>query len=261
MHITAAEQTHYHRHGYFTRTSQFTPAELDDLRSAVQRIQARIDDLARNGTTYVLDGKRFVDSNGTTIQFEHETGSQTLRVIEPAHLHDARIEALIDDERLVLPMQALVGTPELALWTVKLNIKSPRHGSGFGWHQDSPYWMHDCDHVDQLPNVMLLLDEQTENNGCFRIIPGSHAHGILPGTNDGTQLGGFFTDPQCFDAATAHAMVLPAGSLVFFDPHVIHGSQPNNSDQPRRALIFTYQPGGYATLKLGDHRPVRTTPT
>jgi ectoine hydroxylase-related dioxygenase (phytanoyl-CoA dioxygenase family) len=44
-------------------------------------------------------------------------------------------------------------------------------------------------------------------------------------------------------------MIVPAGSLVFFNPHAVHGSFPNDSDRPRRALVLTYQPAGYPTLK------------
>jgi ectoine hydroxylase-related dioxygenase (phytanoyl-CoA dioxygenase family) len=42
---------------------------------------------------------------------------------------------------------------------------------------------------------------------------------------------------------------VPAGSLVFFSPHTVHGSGPNRSNQARRALIVTYQPAGFPTLK------------
>ena len=42
---------------------------------------------------------------------------------------------------------------------------------------------------------------------------------------------------------------MPAGSLLFFSPHTVHGSEPNESDQPRRALLFTYQPGGERMFK------------
>jgi ectoine hydroxylase len=45
-------------------------------------------------------------------------------------------------------------------------------------------------------------------------------------------------------------MAAPAGSLLFFSPHVVHGSPPNRSDRPRRALIMTYQPAGNRMLKL-----------
>ena len=43
---------------------------------------------------------------------------------------------------------------------------------------------------------------------------------------------------------------MPAGSLVFFSPHSVHGSKPNASDERRRALVLTYQPGGHRMFKV-----------
>jgi ectoine hydroxylase-related dioxygenase (phytanoyl-CoA dioxygenase family) len=51
-------------------------------------------------------------------------------------------------------------------------------------------------------------------------------------------------------------MVVAAGSLVFFSPHSVHGSLPNRSDRPRRALVLTYQPAGHPMLKSGVVRNV-----
>jgi len=236
--------------GYLVRRAVFDAEEIEALRAAAERTVAAAACRSREGRTYVLDGKRFVDVDGATVQFEHAPGSGTIRVIEPAHVFDAAWQALVDDPRIVEPMRRLVGAPAVALWTDKLNLKRPREGSGFRWHQDSPYWIHDCAHVDQLPNVMVLLDDADADNGALGMIPGSHRRGPLPGTDDGTQLGGFFTDPACFDAATAVYMEAPAGSLVFFSPHVVHGSLPNRSDRHRRALIMTYQPAGNRMLKV-----------
>jgi ectoine hydroxylase len=248
--LTAAECARYAADGFLIRERVFEAAEVEDLREAAECTVAAATERSRHGRTYWLDGKRFVDVDGATVQFEHARESETVRVIEPVHMFDARWEALVDDPRIVTPMCALVGAPAVALWTAKLNLKRPREGSGFRWHQDSPYWIHDCGHVDQLPNVMVVLDDATAANGALRMIPGSHRQGRLPGTDDGTQLGGFFTDPASFDEATAVAMAAPAGSLVFFSPHVVHGSLPNRSDQPRRALIMTYQPAGHRMLKV-----------
>lgn len=186
-----------------------------------------------------------------TIQFEHAPDSDTVRVIEPIHHLDARLDALVRDPRLTAPVGNIIGTDRLAVWTNKLNLKRPREGSGFGWHQDSPYWVHDSDHVDLLPNVMVLLDEARLDNGCFQVIAGSHRQGCLPGTDNGTQLGGFFTDPASFCMDDAVSMEADAGSLVFFSPHSVHGSGPNESDRPRRALILTYQPADFPMLKTG----------
>jgi ectoine hydroxylase len=172
------------------------------------------------------------------------------------HELDAALGALLDDPRIVEPMRDLVGSERVAIWTDKLNLKRPFEGSGFGWHQDSPYWVHDCDHVDQLPNVLVAIDAASEDNGCFRVIRGSHTRGCLAGINDGSQLGGFYTDPELFDERQQVAMAVPAGSLVFFNPHSVHGSFANLSAQPRRALVLTYQPAGYPMLKSKQVRNV-----
>ena len=87
-------------------------------------------------------------------------------------------DAILDDPRIVEPMRDLVGSERVAVFTDKLNLKRPREGSGFRWHQDSPYWTHACSHVDLLPNVMLTLDDAHEGNGCFRVVRGSHRRGL-----------------------------------------------------------------------------------
>jgi hypothetical protein len=249
MRLSELEQRNYAADGFLIRASAFTPMEVETLRDAVERAALRAMQLAESGATYVLDGKRFVDSGYTTVQFEPESGSDTIRVVEPVHELDDRLSNLLDDIRIVEPMRDLVGAEHLAVGTDKLNLKRPFEGSGFGWHQDSPYWVHDCDHVDQLPNVLIALDAASEENGCFRVIRGSHTRGCLAGINDGSQLGGFYTDPALFDEQQQVPMIVPAGSLVFFNAHSVHGSLPNNSAEPRRALVLTYQPAGFPMLK------------
>ena len=247
--LTSNERRAWHDDGFFVRRQQFGAAELVALRESVEQAAAAIALRAPEGAAYALDGHRFVDCGHTTVQFEHQPGSTALRVIEPLAEHHPALAQLLGDERLVVPMQALVGSRQLAHWTDKLNLKRPGEGSGFGWHQDAPYWVHDCAHVARLPNVMLLLDDADTTNGCLRIVRGSHRGGILDGRSDGTQLAGFYTHQRHVDPRQNVAVAAPAGSLVFFSPFVIHGSEPNCSARPRRAYIATYQPGGHPNLK------------
>ncbi len=248
--LTLEERRRYDRDGFLVREAVLAAAELGRLRAAAERTAAAAATLADGGHSYQLDGNRFVDAGYVTVQFEHRPGSHSVRVVEPAHVFDPAWDALLDDVRLVAPMRTLTGADRVAVWTSKLNLKRPREGSGFRWHQDSPYWIHDSDDVDHLPNVMVALDDASAANGCLRVIRGSHRHGCLPGTADGSQLGGFFTDPACIDESSQVLLEVPAGSLVFFSPHVVHGSLPNGSDQPRRALIATYQPADRPMLKI-----------
>lgn len=242
--------------GYVVREAVFSGPELQCLREGAESAARQALALTTSGRTYFLDGKRFVDVGHMTVQFEHSAEGNVIRVIEPVHELAASLDALIDDLRITVPMRTLVGSEEIALWTDKLNLKRAGVGSGFGWHQDSPYWVHDCSHVDRLPNVFLNFDDADAGNGCLRIVRGSHKRGCLPGCNDGTRLGGFFTDPSAFDECDAVDLEVPAGSLVFFNPHAVHGSSINCSSRPRRAIILTYQPAGFPTLKAREYRNV-----
>jgi ectoine hydroxylase-related dioxygenase (phytanoyl-CoA dioxygenase family) len=248
--LSPGERRAWDEDGFFIRAGVFGEDDLAALRDAAERVAVRAGDAARTcEETYQIDGNRYCQAAGATIQFEHRPGSQTIRVIEPFHHLEPVFDSLIDDPRLVEPMRDLVGRDRVSLFTDKLNFKRPREGSRFRWHQDSPYWAHFARHIDRLPNVMLALDDATERNGCLRVIAGSHREGLLPGCRGEERLAPLFTDPRCFDVSRARAAQMAAGSLLFFSPHTVHGSAPNESDQPRRALLFTYQPGGERMFK------------
>ena len=50
---------------------------------------------------------------------------------------------------------------------------------------------------------------------------------------------------------------MPAGSLLFFSPHTVHGSEPNETGLARRALVLTYQPAGHPMFKAPGVRDAR----
>ncbi len=253
--LTELERAAWKHDGFFVRPAIFEPDETARLRDAAESV-ARAADAALpvSEEQYVIDGNEYVEAviaeQAATVQLEHQPGSRTVRVIEPVHpLHPA-FGALVDDPRLTVPMRGLIGSDAVAIFTDKMNLKRPREGSRFEWHQDSPYWTHFCDHTDQLPNVMIALDDAHEGNGCFRVIRGSHTRGPLPGREGDGVLGPLFTRPDQFDEADAVLAEVPAGSAVFFSPHTVHGSKPNRSDEPRRALVLTYQPAGLRMFKV-----------
>ena len=262
LELTDDERERYEEDGFFARASVFGPEDLERLRAAAERVAASAKraalakadaverDEASEGHDYRIDGNRYVEAADATVQYEHTEGSETIRVIEPFHHLDPVFEGLVEDPRLVVPLCGVLDAERIALWTDKINLKRPREGSGFRWHQDSPYWSHVCSHCDQLPNVMITLDDADRDNGCFRVIRGSHAQGFLPGIQDGSALGPLFTDPEVFDERDEWLAELPAGSLVVFSAHTVHGSQPNESDRARRAIVLTYQPADEPMFKL-----------
>ena len=260
--LCARERRAWDEDGFFVREAVFGVEELTVFREAAERCVHRATaGLSERGGAYAIDGNRYQEVAGSTVQFEHDPETRTLRVIEPFHHLDPCFDALIDDPRLVEPARDLIGDERVALYTDKLNLKRPREGSGFRWHQDSPYWAHFASELDRLPNAMLALDDAGLHNGCFRVIRASHRRGPLPGLEGQGTLGPLFTDPRYFDAAQQVPMVVPAGSLVFFSPHTVHGSLPNDSDSLRRAIVLTYQPGGRRMFKVDAKREAGLEPS
>jgi ectoine hydroxylase-related dioxygenase (phytanoyl-CoA dioxygenase family) len=259
LRLTPAERRAWEEDGFFLRRGVFVQDELADLRVAAERVVTiGMAAAVAPDEDYAIDGNRYVEAAGSTIQLEHREGSSTVRVMEPFHHLDPRFDALLDDPRITEPMRELVGDEQICVFTDKLNLKRPREGSGFRWHQDSPYWVFDCPHVDRLPNVMLLLDDASPENGCLQVVRGSHRQGLLPGLEGQGTLGPLFTDPRAFDERLAVPAAAPAGSLLFFSPHTVHGSKPNTSSLPRRACVLTYQPGGHRMFKLDAKRDARS---
>jgi len=263
--LTEAESLAYERDGFFVRKAIFDSREVRAFQEASETV-ARLAErgAATSRDRYAIDGHEYVETMlaacASTVQMEHHPGSHVIRVIEPFHHLHPVFHALVDDPRLVEPMAGLVGAPRVALFTDKMNLKRPREGSRFFWHQDSPYWAHFCDHLDQLPNVLVALDDAALDNGCLRVIRGSHRRGLLPGREGEGRLGPLFTHPEAFDESQQVPAVVPAGSAVFFSPHTVHGSEPNTSDRPRRAVVLTYQPADKRMFKVDAVRNAGVSP-
>ena len=245
--LDAAERTAYRERGYVVRPAVFRPAELAELGAALERVHERVSAAAGTPTASVerVDGRRYQDLCGSRVKWEWDeagVNAGAVRSMEPFLHLDPALAALARDPRLVEPMRSLIGG-DVDLFTDKLNFKRPG-GSPFPWHQDTPYWAFGCAHLDRLASVQLYVDEASVENGCLWMIPGSHRAGVLPTYQDRGVLGRLYTDLEHVEGSP-EALVAPAGSLVFFDGSVVHGSRSNRSAQSRRAVILTYQPAGH----------------
>ena len=56
--------------------------------------------------------------------------------------------------------------------------------------------------------------------------------------------GGNEMDLSRFDFSQLVALEVPAGSVVLLGSLLVHRSQPNRSEDDRRALLYSYQPAG-----------------
>jgi len=261
--LTPEEIDRYRKQGFVVREGVIPEARLEVLREAVEEIHVRISERAALGAApdvgsdERIDGRRYQQILDSVVKWEWRDGSPDIRSMEPVHHLHAQIDALLDAPSLVGPCAQLLGCGSLSLFTDKLNFKRPG-GSPFPWHQDAPYWSFGCDHVDQLVSLQLYLDAATIESGCLWMIPGSHRYGTLPAPRDRGVLGRLYTDTDSSPLAELDPVPIeaPAGSVIFFDGHVVHGSKGNRSAADRRALVLTYQPSGHARWNRPDERRI-----
>ena len=259
MRFTADERLRYHRDGFIVRARAFA-ADVDELRAVVEDVIAAVVARARRpeaGHEFTLsDGHRMQFSSNTLIQWEWADGSREVRLIEPfTHLHP-RFDRLWSDPRLVEPMRDALGADAVAPYTCKLNLKRPREGSQFPWHQDYPYWYaFTPTTAHEIATAILFLDDAMAENGALRVLPGSHRRGPAPrDPRDPTK---FLADPARLDTSAEHLVEAPAGSLLLLPSLLVHRSEPNTSERQRRALLLSFQPAGRPRQRELEWRPER----
>lgn len=162
-------------------------------------------------------------------------GAATTGVILGMTAGSAIVKAANADPRLVAPLQAIMG-PDIEFLSDKLVFKSNDLGFGSPWHQDWHYWR-----GQHKVSVWIALDDATPENGCLKMLPGSHHRVVtMNGKGDGK---GFDLrmDPKDVDESKVAVLRAAAGTAVVFHDLALHASFPNTSGADRWALISTYR--------------------
>ncbi len=171
-----------------------------------------------------------------------------LLAFDTAFLNIARMPVILD------MVEQLIG-PNFALWNSSFFAKPARIGTKTPWHQDGEYWpirpLATC-------SVWIAVDAATLENGCLRVVPGSHRRREIGKHNfndaDGLSLPLEIRRDE-FDASTAHDIILDAGQVSLHDIYLIHGSEPNRSGRSRRGMTLRYMPTTSRYCRdLGDAR-------
>jgi ectoine hydroxylase-related dioxygenase (phytanoyl-CoA dioxygenase family) len=143
------------------------------------------------------------------------------------------------NERIVGALREIVGEHVIFL-SDKLVRKDAATDFASPWHQDWPYW-----EGSHKFSVWIALDAATRENGCLKVVPGSHRRGEMAhggAANDGL---GFSNrlDAETLDENEAVPVAVGAGAAVIFHDLLFHASYPNTSGRDRWALISTYKNG------------------
>ena len=147
------------------------------------------------------------------------------------HLSFAFLDALAHNTTIVDAMEDLIG-PDIALWASVMFIKEPSSKQYVSWHQDATYM--GLDSVD-FPTPWIALSPSNIETGCMTMISGSHKLEIRK-HEDTYAENNILTRGQVIpnvDENKAVDLILRPGEMSIHHGAIIHGSQPNNSDQRR----------------------------
>lgn len=171
----------------------------------------------------------------TTFQ---DDGLPVLRKIELVNKYSELFERLPRHPDLVALVERVLG-PDFLLFRNTLMLKPGNHGSAHGLHQDSSYWY--MEPATQI-TVSIALTDATAENGCFQVIPGSHKSELQEWGEIWREDKDSLTDRDDIDLSTLRQMPLEAGSAIFFDSKLVHGSGPNTTPHPRNTALYAYFP-------------------
>ena len=126
-------------------------------------------------------------------------------------------------------------------------LSKPAYGPPLYWHQDYMNW-NSPEAATPWPTVIFLsyyMTDTTRQNGCLRVIPGTHRkridlHGTLPDAH-GSEIQAIedLDDPVFMDREDAIDVPLKAGDLIIADARLMHGAWPNRTAQ-RRTLVLAW---------------------
>lgn len=229
--VTPGQVQFYREQGYLVVENLFTPEECDQLNEHVRDI---------------VEGRvKLTDPH--EIRMEPDAEEQGLLTPENRydylfkighHMHhcDEMFRYSAAHPRIVAVLQALIG-PDIKCVQTMFIDKPPNIGVGQPFHQDSWYLKTD---PDTLTAAWVACDDVDEENGCLRVIPGSHKEPIHQHEKPEDPAKRIYAEVAGSEERAKVVLPLKKGSGVLFPGHMLHSSGNNHTTRKRRAFVAHY---------------------
>ncbi|MCL4507797.1 MAG: phytanoyl-CoA dioxygenase family protein [Chloroflexi bacterium] len=254
--LTQGQIDFFNTEGYLIHDDVFDPHDLAPLRREFEeRIDRKIAALLAEGKLRNTYADQPFERRLTSIYRDsRENGEAVIAELEgPAgggH-HGIEMFRTITHPSLLAVVESLVGPEIIGSSVYRIRPKIPGIGRGIvPWHQDSGYFMQQCDNQTIITCWIPLVDATAEN-GCMQILPRAHRQGLVTHHTGGNA--GFLViedgdlPPSPSKPVVAEA---PLGGAVFMTNLTPHCSTPNRSDVIRWSVDLRYQ-GAEAPNNVG----------
>ncbi len=234
-HISEAQWGEFYRKGYLKLGRTLEEQDLADL-------QARIDEIMLGQ----IDTSKFsmqLDGGGDYSNFKStkmgcQESTTKYRKIQGLE-HDPRFLAFMRQPIFREVCERIYGAHvDITMFRAMFMNKPAQQGTHLPWHQDGGQnWKLDRDPV---ATVWTALDPATRANGCVKVVPGSHHLGLL------SKHGHVIDEAQQQKLCNPENVIyleLAAGESMLLHNLLLHASEINTTEIPRRAFSVCYLDG------------------
>jgi hypothetical protein len=217
--LSATERARYERDGYVIPSFRLPSARVDAMRATLDKL--------------IADNPGVRPEKLVSAHVEGDNGEGVKG--------SADFLALAREPEIVELVSSVLGD-DVILWGCHVFCKPGGDGYETPWHQDGHYWpirpLATC-------TAWVALDRSDRENGCLRVIPGSHAnrqlHEHLHEDRSDLVLNQRMADGT-FDEADAVDLELEPGQMSLHDVYMIHGAAANRSPRRRAGVALRYMP-------------------
>lgn len=250
----------YWEYGFYVLEDVIKTQEIGELREEFERLLERAPSSSTSTTDNNARVLEFDDVERKLFHFvkplsDPYGGTQAtnsryqVRISEPPIPEDAPDEVLLQIGGILQfldPCLRIYGHPNLLRMAEAVNgedftpfneviwLKQPKFGAAVAWHQDgTTHW--DNPKLDEGThgfNFMLNLYETTAENSLW-VLPGTHKWGKV----DIKELVAN-SSSEYLDGAVP--LLCRPGDVAIVNRQIVHGSFPNQSDQPRYTFVFGF---------------------
>lgn len=254
---TDADLEFYAEHGWYLSRKLFSDDEIARLDVASQRF-------------YAGGRDRALPLRPPTLAYWEPGDGDVMRHNDYIHYESDAIGSLVRKPLLGAVAARLAGASEIRIFQCTLIYKPPRADEPSNlvpWHFDRHYWATSTS--ERMLTALLPFHDCDESMGTITMIDGSHRWKEV-GWNDRTalhfaareraQLDRMLEDNARFNGSEVRPVTvrIPRGHVSFHHCRTYHGSGPNLSGRPRRAISVHLQDGDnrYQGFQLSDGAPV-----
>lgn len=158
-----------------------------------------------------------------------------------AHLVFTWCDELVRHPKILDAVEDVIG-PDILCWSSGFFNKEAKDPAYVSWHQDLTYWgLEPADIV----TAWLALSPATPESGCMKFWPGSHKFDILPHQDTFAEKNLLSRGQEIrveVDETNIVFDELRPGEMSLHHVKLVHGSEPNRSNDRRIGFVIRYVP-------------------